>query len=94
MKTKSEQEKINVSMTVEYFMRHLFGESYYHYVGNHNFKEWKKDLVKVLKSINRAINETIETDKMHLQEIKEMIERGIKSIEKSLVTKLCELGSL
>jgi hypothetical protein len=65
------------------FYEALVWRSYYHYVGNHNFKEWKKDLVKVLKSINRAINETIETDKMHLQEIKEMIERGIKSIEKS-----------
>jgi hypothetical protein len=84
MKKTTVQEKINVSMSVEYFMRHLFGESYYHYVGNHDFKEWKKDVTKVLKSIDRAVDETIEsTDKMHLFEIKTMIERGLKSIEKS-----------
>jgi len=82
MEAKKEKEKINVSIGVEYFMRHLFGKSYHHYVGSHDFKKWKKDMIKVLKSIDRAVDETIEsTDKMHLQEIKKMIESGIESVE-------------
>ena len=59
----SQKNRIYASLEFEYLLTRLFGKYNYHgYVGEKSFKEWKRDLAKVFRSILRALTLNVETD--------------------------------
>jgi len=47
---------INISLSFEHMMSYLFGEKNYHgHVGWLKKSEWKKDLLKIIKYIKKAM---------------------------------------
>ena len=73
---------IEIPLSFEHMMSYLFGEKNYHgYVGLIKRSKWKKDLLKIIKYIKKAIEINIESDKYHenkLRNLLDVLEERIK----------------
>ena len=78
----SKDDYIKIPLSFEHTMSYLFGEKNYHgYVGWVKKTQWKKDLLKIIKYIKKAIEINIESDQYHenkLRNLLDVLEERIK----------------
>lgn len=84
MRDKKENVSVYVPMSFEYLMSSLFGQQFYHgYVGYLRLKRWKKDLIKILKTVRKTIEINIDTDEFHKNELCSKCDLGIRKLKES-----------
>lgn len=75
---------VEVNMAYEQFLKALFGASDYHgYVGEVSFGTWRKDLVKVIRNLRRAVELTVHADAQHLDALLSRCDSAQQEVEAS-----------
>lgn len=69
------KENINLSENFQALLQHLYGIKYHQFSGLKENSEWKKTLLKIVNSIQRSIEITIEViDMEHKKRLKDECE--------------------
>jgi hypothetical protein len=76
------KKEIYVPIEFEHLLSILFGKSSYHgFVGTHTFVRWKKELIKIVRSIKRAIKINVDTDDFHRKDLLDYCETTIEGLK-------------
>ena len=76
---------MNVAIEFEYFLSQLYGHKFYHgFVGIHSIKDWKKECLKILRSIEALCFKNIEfSDQIHSGKFAEDIRYAIQRVSEA-----------
>ncbi len=81
---KKKSDPVYAPMSFEYLMSSLFGMQFYHgFVGYLRLTIWKKELIKILKAVKRAIDLNIDTDEFHRNELISRCDFGMRKLRES-----------
>ncbi len=75
---------VYIPIEFEHFLSELFGQTSHHgSVGIHSLSDWKKELIKIIRTIRRAIKINIDTDDFHRDDMVRRCDLAIENIKKS-----------
>lgn len=75
---------VDVDMAYEQFLKSLFGANDYHgYVDGVSFKTWRKDLVKIIRNLRRAVELTVHADAQHINTLLARCDSAMGEVEQS-----------
>lgn len=75
---------VDVDMAFEQFLKSLFGANDYHsYVDQVSFRTWRKDLVKIIRNLRRAVELTVHADAQHIDTLLARCDSAMGEVEKS-----------
>src|SRR5947199_7277141 len=76
------ERRIYTDIDFEHFLSRLFGKRAYHgFVGEHSLSTWKKELTRIVRTVQRAIRLNVDTDDFHRDDMLETCERAIQNIK-------------
>jgi hypothetical protein len=76
------REEIYVSHDFEHILSYLFGKNRYHgFAGFCKGARWKTELIKVVRTIQRAVRINVDTDDFHRRDIVDCCERTILALK-------------
>lgn len=75
-------EEINIPISFEYLLSFLFGKQNYHgHCGFHSFSTWKKEQLKLIKTIRKAVKINVDSDIYHRNTILRSCDLAIQQIK-------------
>lgn len=77
-------EEINIPISFEYLMSSLFGKQNYHgHCGFRPLSTWKKEQIKLIKTIRRAVKINVNSDVYHRNQISRYCDLALEKVKEA-----------
>ncbi len=78
------RNNVYIPIEFEHFLSELFGQNSHHgFVGEHSLSVWRRELIKIVRTIRRAVKINIDTDAFHRDDMVRRCDLTIESIKKA-----------